>query len=262
MKALLCILSITLCLHLHGQHTAIENLVNQIAAIEIPEDFDYYFLLPTSGKTPKISDSTKTACFKKLQKIDHNCPKDIVTKRPKKSIDWSSYALNNAVYVGNKHTFLQTPPTSKTIQFVNYHISQTTYDSLVAHKKPHTLIIKKKWFWNKNRIFKNNAFQNILTQAWNTDEIINKEENIYYQFSTPVFSEQHQYVKFFIIEHQRCIEKTCMLIYKDQDEVWTKLFEFELSSTPVESIDNQCGKIVIEFNQEDSINSATKIVKN
>lgn len=260
MKVLLCILSIMLFLNLRGQQTDIKNLVNQIAAIEIPKDFEYYFLIPTSCKTSKINDSTQRACFHKLEQIDFNCPKKIISKKTKKVIHWDAYELNKAVCLPKTHQ--QTPPTCKSIQFVNYRINKVIYDSLLAHKQPHTLILKKKWFWNKKRISKNQTFQDMLTKAWNFDEEQNQEENTYYQFSTPIFSEDQQYAKITIIENQRCIEKACLLIYKNENGIWTKLIEFELFNTKIEPQNTKCGSISIVFNKEDAVTATSKIVKN
>ncbi len=260
MKVLLCILSIMLFLNLRGQQTDIENLVNQIAAIEIPEDFKYYFLIPNSCKTSTINDSTQRACIHKLEQIDSYCPKKIISKKTKKVIHWDAYELNKAVCLSK--TQQQTPPSSKTIQFVNYHINQAIYDSLLAHKQPYTLILKKKWFWNKKRISKNQTFQEILIKAWNFDEEQNQEENTYYQFSTPIFSEDQQYAKITIIENQRCTEKACLFIYKNEKGIWSKLLEFELFNTEIETQDTTCGAISIIFNDEDSVTASPKIVKN
>ncbi len=57
MKQILLLISIFLTLNLFGQKSDIENLISQVAKVEIPENFEYYFLVPKSLEQEKIDDS-------------------------------------------------------------------------------------------------------------------------------------------------------------------------------------------------------------
>ena len=57
MKQTLFIISIFLTLNLFGQKSDIEDLINQITKNEVPESFEYYFLVHRSIEQEKINDS-------------------------------------------------------------------------------------------------------------------------------------------------------------------------------------------------------------
>jgi len=144
-----------------GQKAEIEDLINQISKIEIPENFEHYFLVRKSLEQTEIYDSIQNYQIRELKMFDKQFQPNILYKKFTETTDWKNYELKNMQYVSNEFINPTSPPRSKNVRFVKYNINQKKYDSLFENKKPHTLIVKKKWIWNKNRIWKNkNSMKN------------------------------------------------------------------------------------------------------
>ena len=149
MQRIILIIVFLTSLNIFGQKTEIEDLINQIAKTEIPESFEYYFLVPKSLEQTKIYDSIQNYQIRELKIADKKFQSEILYEDFAETINWKNYNLKNVQYVSNEFFNPTSPPSSKNVRFVKYSINQKTYDSIVKNKEPHTLIVKKKWIWNK-----------------------------------------------------------------------------------------------------------------
>ena len=173
MKRTFLIISIFFALNLFGQKSEIKNLIDQISDYEVPENFEYYFLVTKSLKQSKIYDSLQNYQIRELKMMDKDFPVSLIYEKSDEPLNWENYGLRNVEYVPNEKIKQTSPPTSKKVKFVKYNIEQKEYDSLTKNREPYTLIVKKKWFWNKNKIWKNDKFYAELKKAWRIDKEIN-----------------------------------------------------------------------------------------
>lgn len=221
-------------LNVYGQKSEIEDLINQIANNEVPEDFEYYFLVPKSLEQPKIYDSLQNFQIKEsgIPGLDfplklNDFPLNLIYSTSEEMTNWKNYDLKNVRYVSDEYIYQTSPPRSKTVRFVKYNIDQDEYDSLMQNKKSHTLLVRKKWFWNKNRIWDNPKFHNELVKAWKIDEEQNVEEKVYFHFSKPVFSKNKKYARVSVFKNKRCKGRGFTAIYEKQDNgIWKKIIEY------------------------------------
>lgn len=231
-----------------GQKSKIAGLINQISNNEVPENFEYYFLVSRSLEQPKIYDSIQNYQIIGLTMSDKDFPENLIYKQSEEITDWKEYDLKNSKYVFNKYNYQTTsPPTSKNVRFVKYNIGQKEYDSLTKNREPHTLIVKKKWHWNKNRIWKNEKFHKELINAWKLDEEQNKEEKIYFQFSKPIFSKDLKYARISIFKNRRCNGNGVTAIYRNDNGTWKKLIEYNQVASVVSMSHSRCGDISISY---------------
>lgn len=212
-----------------GQKSEIEELINQIAKYEVPENFEYYFLVPKSIKQKKITDSLQNYQIRELKMVDKGFPENFINSKPKsETVNWKNYNLNETKLVSEKYNYnhILSPPKTKKIKFVKYNIEQNKYDSLIENKEPYTLILKKKWYWNKNRIWKNKRLYTEFIESWKMDDKNNPEETIYYHFSKPVFSENKRYAILSFFKQRRCNGNGFTGLYRNDNGIWKKVMEF------------------------------------
>ena len=144
-------------------------MINQVAKSEIPENFEYYYLVPKSLEQEKINDSLPNYQMRELKMVDNDFTQNFINVQPKKeTVNWKNYNLNESKLVSDEYNYNHTlsPPQTKKIKFVKYNIDQKKYDSLIDNKEPYTLIIKKKWLWNKNRIWNNKKLYADFVENW------------------------------------------------------------------------------------------------
>jgi hypothetical protein len=212
-----------------GQKSDIEDLINQIAENEVPENFEYYFLVPRSFEQEKINDSLQNYQVRELKMVDKDFPeKFIYTQQKKDTIDWRNYDLEKVNYVSNEYNYNHTlsPPQTKKIKFVKYNIDNNKYDSIVDNKEPYTLIVKKKWLWNKKRIWNDKKLYDNFVQNWTIDDKNNPEETVYFHFSKPIFSENKKYALVSIFKKRRCDGIGFTSLYRNENGTWKKIMEF------------------------------------
>ena len=226
MKQKLLIISIFFSLISFGQNPDVKNLINQIADYEVPESFEYYFLVPESLEQPKIYDSLQNYQIRELKMMDKNFPTNLIYEKLGETVNWKNYHLKKVKYVPNERIKQISPPINKKVRFVKYNIGKKEYDSLIKNREPHTLIIKKKWFWNKNKIMDNDKFHAELKKAQQIDKENNIEEKIYFQFSKPIFSKDGKYAKVSVFKNWRYNGRGFTALYKNDDGNWKKLIEF------------------------------------
>ena len=231
-------------LNLFGQNSDIENLINQIAKSEVPENFDYYYLVPKSLEQPKIFDSIQNIQILKLKIKDHNFPTNLLYKEFNETTDWKDYDLQNVRFVSSDYINLISPP-SKNVRFVKYNIEPQKYECIVKNKKPHTLIVKKKLFWNKNRIWENKKFYNELVNAWKIDMKMNMEEKIFFLFSKPFFFENNKYARITIWINRRCNGNGFTALYWNNNGTWEKLIEYNQIAIKNNGTHSKCEEISI-----------------
>lgn len=225
MKHLFFIISISITLSLFGQKSAIENLINQVATDEVPENFGYYFLISKSLEQPKIYDSLQKHQIRELIIPGNDFPIDLIYNQSKETIDWKNYNLKNVKYP-EENIYVTSPPIDKDIQFVKYNIDPNKFDSLFKNKKPHTLLVKKKWIWNKKRVWTNKKFYNELVKAEKMDDMQKLEEKVYFQFSKPIFSEDNKYARVSIFKNRRKNGDGFTALYKNENGIWKKIMEY------------------------------------
>ncbi|MCL9805483.1 hypothetical protein NAT51_08115 [Flavobacterium amniphilum] len=244
MKQLIFIISVFFSLNLFGQKQEIENLINQIAAEEVPGNFKYYFLVSESLAPPKEHDSLQNYEIRELKMKDKDFSESILYKEQKDTINWRNYDLNNVHYVSDGHN---RPSKVKKVKFVKYNIDPKEYDSLINNKAPYTLILKKKWFWNKRKIWDIKEFRNILYTAWNEDDINHPEETVYFQFSNPVFSEDKKFAVISVAKEKACTGNGFTALYINENGIWRKLHEFNGYKTVSYSTHFSCDAIGIDY---------------
>ncbi|TCK67234.1 hypothetical protein DFQ05_1007 [Winogradskyella wandonensis] len=229
-----------------GQKTDIEELINQVAKAEVPENFKYYYLVPKSLEQEKIDDSLKNYQIRELKIFDKHFPEKFINTEPKKEmVNWENYNLNESKLVSDENNYNNTlsPPKTKKIKFVKYNIDQNKYDSLVDNKEPYTLILKKKWYWNKNRIWKNKRLYAEFIENWKMDDKNNPEETIYYHFSKPIFSENKRYAILSFFKQRRCNGNGFTGLYRNDHGIWKKVMEFNQISSKSYSTHIRCEEI-------------------
>ena len=246
MKKTLFILSIFLTLNLFGQKSDIEHLINQVAKFEIPENFEYYYLVSKSLEQEIINDSLKNYQIRELKMVDEDFPEYFINVQPKKeTINWKNYNLNESKLVSGEYNYNHTfsPPQTKKIKFVKYNIDLKTYDSLIENKEPYTLIIKKKWLWNKNRIWNNKKLYADFVENWKIDDKNNPEETVYYHVSKPIFSENKKYAILSVFKKRRCNGNGFTGLYRNDNGIWKKLMEFNQVESKTVSTHISCEEI-------------------
>tara|TARA_R110000751_G_scaffold304284_1_gene419653 strand:- start:62 stop:811 length:750 start_codon:yes stop_codon:yes gene_type:complete len=246
-KKLSILLLLLFTLHSFGQKTEVEELINQIAEKEIPENFDYYFLVPQSIEQPHIYDTLQNFQIRELRMENKDFPIELIYEQSDKRTNWKKYDFKDARYVPEEYIYNTSPPTTTKVEFVRYNINQSDYDKLIVNKKPHLLIVKKKWFWNKNRIFKNEKFRNELFKAREIDAERKKEEKIYFGFSIPIFSKDGKYAKISINRQKRCKGNGFTALYKKQNGTWEKLMEFNPLKFESVSTHINCEELILSY---------------
>ena len=246
MKQTLFIISIFLTLNLFGQKSDIENLINQVAKSEIPENFEYYYLVPKSLEQEKINDSLPNYQMRELKMVDNDFTQNFINAQPKKeTVNWKNYNLNESKLVSDEYNYNHTlsPPQTKKIKFVKYNIDQKKYDSLIDNKEPYTLIIKKKWLWNKNRIWNNKKLYADFVENWKMDDKNNPEETVYYHFSKPMFSGNKKYAILSVFKKRRCNGNGYTGLYRNDNGIWKKVMEFNQVESKTVSTHISCEEI-------------------
>ncbi|MFD1064118.1 hypothetical protein ACFQ1Q_12745 [Winogradskyella litorisediminis] len=246
MKQNLFIISFLLTVNVFGQKSDIEILINQIAKQEVPKHFDYYYLVPKSLEQRKVKDSLQNYEINELQRIDKNFPQKFINTKPKNEIvSWQKYSLENAKLVSVEYDYYKTlaPPNTKRIKFVRYNIEDKELDSLIENKEPYSLIVKKKWLWSKNRIWKNKKYYDEVINIWKTDDINNPEQTVYFHFSKPIFSKNKKYALVSVLKSRRCSGSGFTALYRNDKDIWNKVKKFNRYETKSSSSHIPCEDI-------------------
>lgn len=233
--------------NIYGQKSEIESLINQIALNEIPDNFEYYFLVTKSLEERKIRDSLANYEIRELKMIDKDFPLDLIYGHNLEKTDWKKYELKNVRYVPEEYGNQSSPPRTKNVQFAKYNIDQKEYDSLLQNRKPHTIIVKKKWFWRKKRVWKNKQFHQQVVKAWKMNEENNKEEKLYLEFSKPLFSKNQKYARVSVFKSKRCNGNGFTTLYKNVNGVWKYLIEYNQVYSETIGTHSRCGDMSISY---------------
>ncbi len=240
MRYFIIILLLILSINSFGQKTEIESVINQIASQEVPENFKFYYLMQESLQQPKEFDSLQLYQKTKLLRQDLNFPLELIVAKRSENVDWKDFNLENIKYIG-KETHRSSPPTMKQVYFVKYNIKQSELNSLLKNKNPHTLYIRKKWLWNKKRVW------NEVVKAWKKDEEQNIEEKMYFSFSKPTFSSDFKYARVSIFIYKRCNGNRYTVIYKNENGIWKKLIEYNQVVSKTFLTHVRCGDVLVTY---------------
>ena len=178
--------------------------------------------------------------------VDNDYPQNFINTQPKKeTVNWKNYNLNESKLVSDEYNYNHTlsPPQTKKIKFVKYNIDKKKYDSLIENKEPYTLIIKKKWLWNKNRIWNNKKLYADFVENWKMDDKNNPEETVYYHFSKPMFSENKKYAILSVFKKRRCNGNGFTGLYRNDNGIWKKVMEFNQVESKTVSTHISCEDI-------------------
>jgi hypothetical protein len=245
MKRTLFLITVFFTLNFYGQKEEIESLINQIVLKEVPKSFEYFYLVPKSLEEPEKYDSIQVGKIRELRLLGKEFPSHLIHERTGETVDWEKYDFNNVRFVSKENLGRTSPPTSKSIVFVKYGIDRKKYDSLVDNIEPHKIVVKKKWFWNKNKYWKNKKLYKELVKAWELDEERNLEEKLYFQFSKPIFSKDKKFAKLTIRKNWRCDGTGFTRLYRNVNGKWKKLVEFNQVRTMVSMSHSRCGNVII-----------------
>lgn len=244
MKRKIFFILILFTFNISGQTKETENLINQIANDLVPDNFDYYYINPVSLKE-RINDSLQYFHLLKLKLVDKEFPIDLAYTPYHETTNWKEYNLKNVKFPSDEYHNKSSPPNSLEVKFIRYNIPEKTYDSLVAIKTPHTLLVKKKWYWNKNKIWTNNNFRTELYKAWEKDKKINIEEKVYFNFSKPLFSNDKKYARVSVEVIKRCNGYGFTAIYAMIKGKWKNLIEYNETKINSFSTHRKCEEIMI-----------------
>lgn len=247
MRIGLILICVFCTLNLYGQKSDIENLINQVAAAEVPENFKYYFLVSKSLDQKEINDSLQNYQLRELKLADQDYKVNFIYSSSKKeSISWRDYNLNKAKFVSDDADYNNylSPPQTKKIKFVRYSIDEKDYNFLVENKEPYTLIIKKKWFWSKSKIWRDSNLNNNLIERWKADDKSNPEETVYFHFSKPIFSENKRYAILSLFKKRRCNGNGFTGFYRNDNGIWKKIMEFNQISSITSSTHLSCEELM------------------
>lgn len=195
--------------------------MNQIIKSELTESFKFCYVVPKSIE-PKKFDSISKFQKTMLWRHHQDLPMELLYKNSKDRINWKKYNLKNIKITPENKLHGSWPPWTKQVVFIKYNTVKSIYDSIIKHKKPHTIIVRKKWLWGKKRIWKE------IRKAWKDDEKQHFEEKRYYEFSAPLFSKDRRYARISIKENKRCSSTTSTIIYnKNNNGVWKRVIQYE-----------------------------------
>jgi len=245
MKNYILILSIFSVLNIFGQDSMTASLVEGVIDHDFPKDFEHYLLFKEGLEEPIINDSLQKYQIRELKSVSNNFPLDLIYKSNEEIIDWTNYSLKNVKTLSSNKYKRFSPPLAKSIIFVKYNISPRKYDSILRNKKRHSIVVKKKLLWNKNKIWENKKLNEEVVKAWEIDEEINEEENIYFQISKPIFSKDHKYAKISVFENHRCKGEGYTLLYRYHNESWEMLLRYNFVSSKIWTSHAKCGNIQI-----------------
>ncbi|MCC4212096.1 hypothetical protein [Leeuwenhoekiella parthenopeia] len=212
MKYLFFFISFFLSLNLFGQKAEIEQLINQVIKLEVPNNFEYYCLVS----------------------------KSLTQGSDQQPVDWRNFDLENVRYL-SEGEFISGPETIKDVYFYKYNIPDAEYDSILKNKKPKTLHLKKRWYWNKKRIWKE------VVEAWKEDEEKHIEEQIFYSISKPVFSDDGSYAKVSILKQKKCKGIEFTGLYRNENGTWIKEREYDHVNSVRVMTHSNCGEVIVAY---------------
>ena len=211
---------------LFGQKAEIESFINEVIFNELPDNFRFYHLFPKSIEHPLMEYPFTDYRISKIKLAHPDFPLSFVARTDSEIVDWRDFDLENVRFLKKESTYFQSPSRTKYVLFVDYGISGKEYDSLFNQKESYEIIVRKKRSWKTENIWKNKKFHDELVRAWEIDEERNPEKTVYYQISTPIFSDDFQYAKISLSSKGRCGDATFSSIYEKVDGKWKKLKEY------------------------------------
>ena len=236
-------LLIILCFHkyLICQDSDIEAVINATLKFETPSTFKSYYVYAESYINDTTIDSLSKSQIRDLEYYKRNFPLDLYYKKTDSIIDWREFILPKVSFIfEDKH-----PTTNMLVKFVPFKIENKKYDSIVLNRPKNNLVVKKRWFWSKKRIWKNEAFKKEVEKAFELNKKIHPEEFTYIKISRPIFSENGKYAKVSTYKNRVCDGYGNNIILKRRDDnIWEPIYEFfDVVKTKKFSIHRPCGSL-------------------
>lgn len=208
-----------------AQHDVVEELIQQVVKDEVPSHYAYFYLLPQSYKEKTTTEIIPLYKSEELSRNDLSIINSFSLEYPTETVDWRNYNIKKVKYP-TTYPAVTRPPELGEIVFVKYNMTDDTFTNLYKNKKPHVLFVKKKWFWNKKNLRKNKKFREQLEIAMLLNNKLHEEENIYFQFSKPVFSKDMKYAKVSVLKNKKSCSHGHTSVYKMVAGSWIKVMEF------------------------------------
>ncbi|MFT6416635.1 MAG: hypothetical protein ACJARZ_001986 [Dokdonia sp.] len=223
-----------------GQKAEVEDFINQILRLEAPENHKLFYLQEKGISNVKVYENPQNYQKFELYRRDNQFPFNLIGLENNVKINWSNYLIKNSRFIA-KELNQDHPKLIKDVFFVKYRINESKLEKLNKNGKPHTLYVKKKWFWSKERIWKE------VEKAWNEDEIVSIEEKIYFSVSHPIFSKNRKYARITISKERRCKGTQFTALYEKHNGIWSKLLEYNSIFFKRATSHVSCGDIVVSY---------------
>ena len=221
MKALFFYFLLFCCFHAKAQNALIRDLINQVAKEIVPSENSYYNLVDSSFiiKVDKYTLDEREKYV--LLKLHPNFPISLLEQVSDSTIlTWKIFKLDRARYYSIVEMPRHMSNGYRISKIVSNNYSQFQIDSINQKISSSELYVKVKQKWNERKV------QKAYERAWKrNDSLIQKEDKIYFSFSTPIFSKDHKYAV--VRVRYGSVEKS--LIYEWDSNHWKKIYEFGLT---------------------------------
>ncbi|MDX6188775.1 hypothetical protein SGQ83_05395 [Flavobacterium sp. Fl-318] len=225
------ILFIFLCsFQINGQNIDLEKTINLIITEITPSNFKYINLADENLIVKEFDYSIQNYEKREIFIKDSLFPIELITtpKEEEKSINWKTFKLNNCKIYSKNDCINLVRKSGYLIEVKN----KSEYDSIINLNIPNTIvvIINPKWGKQKTTLEIRKA----------TEKIENVEKNIqdqsYFSFSIPVFSENKKYFRIAIYKGKENNGEGSSKIFKIENETLTEVFEYNGWKTEVYSV--------------------------
>lgn len=219
----------------------VESLINKVASDNIPENFNFYYLVEESLNSEQAFDSLEIASPNDfLFRFNQDLPKDLLLKVENRTVNWKEYNLDKVKYITQEVT-KKIIPNIYDVYFVSNKISNDSLYNLNKTKGINTLILKKSKKWSEKKLWEE------IKKIWYETKTIAKEQKICYSFSNPVFSNDKKYARISVFEYKAC-KGTCMTyLYKYENNTWILLAEFDQFTTSVSKTHCSCERLNVNL---------------
>ncbi len=225
------ILFIFLCsFQVYGQNMDLEKTINLIIAEITPSNFKYINLTDETLIEQEFDYSIQNYQKRGILSKDSLFPIELITtpKKEKNGKNWKTFKLNNCKIYSKSDCSRIVSNSSYLIEVKN----KSEYDSVINLNIPNTIvvIINPKWGKHKTKLEIRKA----------TEKIENAEKNIedqfYFSFSIPVFSENKKYFRITIYKGKENKGEGSSKIFKIENETLTEIFEYNRWKTEISTV--------------------------
>ncbi|MEN2400837.1 hypothetical protein GKZ90_0013710 [Flavobacterium sp. MC2016-06] len=225
------ILFIFLCsFQVYGQNIDLEKTINLIITEIIPSNFKYINLAEKNLIEKEFDYSIQNYQKREIFIKDSLFPIELITisKEEKRRINWKTFKLNNCKIYSENDCISIVRNSRYLIKVKN----KTEYDSIINLNIPNAIVVIINPKWGKHK--------KILEIRKATEKIENVEKNIedqfYFSFSIPVFSENKKYFRIAIYKGKQNKGEGSSKIFKIENETLTEVFEYNRWKTEVYTV--------------------------